>query len=405
MLRKIILTVGALSVSVLFSCSNGGGSVSTSEPAPVYGTAQLGNLAEASVEIYELTDNGSPVLKWTETTSSGETLDEIGKFNTHAGEMEDEKYYIIKITGGQDWDTDDNGLIDSLPTDNKGTIRLIASGKNIKSTENLKVTMISEIIYEKVAKYIKYDYSKENLAQKIDDAVEQVVEDTNGDGQVDIYDVITFDPVKHKPKLKGIYKREFVNIVSVIHSGKDAFSAVKASLNIGSLDIESYAVALSDFMTIACIASGTSGLQIVDISTPSSPTILSTLVPTTNGIYLVTLSPDGKIAYVTEGTTDKQLEIIDISNPNNPQILSSAPYDTPGSITYMKVSEINGKLYAFIADYDGGLQILNVSDPNNISTVGSLPSTDVSNTVGLTMSKNKDKLWECLLNCVNFTIA
>ena len=37
------------------------------------GTAQLGNLAGARVEIYQIEDNGSFTLKWTETTSTGDS--------------------------------------------------------------------------------------------------------------------------------------------------------------------------------------------------------------------------------------------------------------------------------------------------------------------------------------------
>jgi len=32
-------------------------------------------------------DDGTLTLLWTETTSSGQTLEEIGKFNTHANEL------------------------------------------------------------------------------------------------------------------------------------------------------------------------------------------------------------------------------------------------------------------------------------------------------------------------------
>jgi len=90
---------------------------SDSEPA------QLGNFANANVEIYKVENDGSLVLKWSETTSNGITLDEIGKFNTHSAELEDNSFYLYKVSGGEDWDANDDGVLDSSATPNSGTIR------------------------------------------------------------------------------------------------------------------------------------------------------------------------------------------------------------------------------------------------------------------------------------------
>jgi len=48
------------------------------------GLAQLGNLANAEVKIYKIEGNGTKTLKWSETTTDGKNLDDIGKFNNHA---------------------------------------------------------------------------------------------------------------------------------------------------------------------------------------------------------------------------------------------------------------------------------------------------------------------------------
>jgi hypothetical protein len=95
----------------------------------VYGIAQLGRLANAKVNIYRLTNDGAWQLLWEETTSSSDQLEEIGLFDSHQRELKDEKYYIYEVIGGEDWDTNDDNIIDNKPTQNKGTLRLIALGK------------------------------------------------------------------------------------------------------------------------------------------------------------------------------------------------------------------------------------------------------------------------------------
>jgi len=192
----------------------------TEPVAEVLGTAQLGNLADATVEIYKVEDDGSLTLLWTETTSSGQTLEEIGKFNTHANELEDDTLYLYKVIGGQDWDADDDGVMDDSPTENKGKIRLIAKGSDIKQAgEDLKVSFVSEIVYEKVAKYLKYNYDKATFEQKLAEVIQPVVDDINGDGVVNILDVALFDPVEHKDRLKGIYTYKKQEIIETIHDG------------------------------------------------------------------------------------------------------------------------------------------------------------------------------------------
>ncbi len=82
-----------------------------------------GYLAGATVHIYRL-DNGVKKLLFTEKTSSGETLQNIGNFKAHPGDLHPNSYYQFEISGGQNWDADDDGVKDSAPSTN--TNRYIA---------------------------------------------------------------------------------------------------------------------------------------------------------------------------------------------------------------------------------------------------------------------------------------
>ena len=137
------------------------------------GQALLGNLSGAKVNIYEIEENGSKQLKWTETTSNGEKLDEIGYFEAHKNELNQDRFYLYEIVGGRDWDSDDDGVKDSEFTKNSGTIRAVIKGSYIKDS-NITVNMFSELIYQQVKKYID-DFNATKLEISLNDNVKNIL--------------------------------------------------------------------------------------------------------------------------------------------------------------------------------------------------------------------------------------
>ncbi len=65
----------------------------------------------------------------------------------------------------------------------------------------------------------------------------------------------------------------------------------------------------------------------------------------------------GDYAYLATGETG--LEILDISDPENPEWIGT--YDTPGDSRYVKVVDD----IAYVCDLQGGLRIVDVSDPRH----------------------------------------
>jgi hypothetical protein len=117
----------------------------------------------------------------------------------------------------------------------------------------------------------------------------------------------------------------------------------------------------------------TNGLQIVDVSTPSSPTLVGSYSVTSP----TTVTVAGKYAYVVSSVDG--VIVFDISNPSNPTLVGNYS----GSVGANGIF-ISGK-YAYVAANGSGLQIVDI---NGIET----PSLYAGNiaTNGLTVTENAD---------------
>ena len=119
----------------------------------------------------------------------------------------------------------------------------------------------------------------------------------------------------------------------------------------------------------AFVANG--DLQIIDFSNLSNPRLLSSWVADTNGVAI-----SGSTAFVAGGYAG--LQIIDVSNLTSPRLLSSFPARTG----YTYGVAVSGST-AFIVNEYGGLQIIDVSNPSNPRLLSSFPTVDA---VGVAIS-------------------
>ena len=114
-------------------------------------------------------------------------------------------------------------------------------------------------------------------------------------------------------------------------------------------------------------------LEILDITTPSTPVLLGT----------AELSGVGRRVWV-DGTTlyaacwKGGLQIIDVSNPASPQILSTTRFDDATNEEVCETFDVEVRNnYAFVADQTAGLVILDVSTPASPTEVGRFDSFHV----------------------------
>ncbi|QEI41830.1 hypothetical protein BMF77_02431 [Dolichospermum sp. UHCC 0315A] len=133
----------------------------------------------------------------------------------------------------------------------------------------------------------------------------------------------------------------------------------------GNYDTSGYAWGVQVVGNYAYVADGYSGLQIIDISNPTTPTLKGNYY-TSGWAYGVQVV--GNYAYVANGYSG--LQIIDISNPTTPTLKGN--YDTSGSASGVQVV---GN-YAYVADGYSGLQIIDISNPSTPTLKGNYDTSD-----------------------------
>ena len=116
---------------------------------------------------------------------------------------------------------------------------------------------------------------------------------------------------------------------------------------------------------LALVADEASGLQIIDISMPASPTLVGTYDTPS---YALSVAVSGNLALVADG--DSGLLLIDIATPADPTLVGT--YNTPGWAYGVAVS---GNL-ALVADGSSGLQIINITTPASPSWDGTYNTPD-----------------------------
>ncbi len=193
----------------------GGSSTSNSIKQSVQGIAELGRIAGATVKIYEY-HNGVKTLKWTETTSgdANSPLNKMGIFDSHSVDMDINRIYIFEISGGKDWDVNDDGIKDA-PADaknNTGVLRLVTKGEWCYTCKGdaIKVTYASEMQARMLDKKIKNGTLKEG---DITDSVKKILPAGS-----DARDILLYEPTKDKGKLDEGLKLNVDAIINGIHN-------------------------------------------------------------------------------------------------------------------------------------------------------------------------------------------
>ena len=183
------------------------------EPS-LLGKAQLGVLSKATVKLYELNKEERKLLA-TELTTSGDSIESIGNFNLNLEKLEDDKFYLYEVEGGEDYDVEDDGVINETPTSNTGLFHLLVKGSHVKTLKTVQVTVLSEIIYQKLNSSLSLEVSEIEIKMQ-EFAQEIIQEDVNSDGFIGIEDILKFNPIFDKTKLQIDYQNKITKVIDDI---------------------------------------------------------------------------------------------------------------------------------------------------------------------------------------------
>lgn len=137
-------------------------------------------------------------------------------------------------------------------------------------------------------------------------------------------------------------------------------ASVEPPAVLGALPLAGNGVAASG--SYAFVTAGSAGLQVVDCTDPSAPTLLSN-VP----VPVWTIAASGARVYAAGNHI---VHVIDVTNPAAPSVLGSLPLAS--DVTDLAVEREHLFAALLSASWYGSLAILDVSDPTQPTLVGSL---------------------------------
>jgi hypothetical protein len=150
-----------------------------------------------------------------------------------------------------------------------------------------------------------------------------------------------------------------LHLSDIVADTLNTYQGVFAPTLVGNYDTSGYAISVQVVGNYAYVADRDSGLQIIDISNPTTPTLKGNY--DTSG-YAYGVQVVGNYAYVADDYSG--LQIIDISNPTTPTLKGN--YDTS---SFALGVQVVGN-YAYVADYYSGLQIIDISNPTTPTLKG-----------------------------------
>ena len=149
-------------------------------------------------------------------------------------------------------------------------------------------------------------------------------------------------------------------------------SSPAAPVLVGNIDTDGYAYGVAVAGDYAYVADGNAGLQVIDIRNPAAPLRVGGF--DTDG-YAYSVAVAGDYAYFADGSAG--LQVIDIRNPAAP--LRVGGFDTAGSARSVAVAGD----YAYVADSDAGLQVIDIRNPAAPLWVGGVDTDGYANSVAV----------------------
>ncbi len=116
--------------------------------------------------------------------------------------MDDDEWVVVEAAKGEDIDADGNYTPDATATTNLGTLHALAKASDWR-TKNLHVTPLTEIVWRYTENLVS-NVPADELEIRLTDLARNLIKtDIDGNGNIDWYDFLAFDPANpaHRDKL------------------------------------------------------------------------------------------------------------------------------------------------------------------------------------------------------------
>jgi hypothetical protein len=418
-----------LAVIFLFGCNSGSGGDTGKGGNYVTGQAVLGPLAGASVTVYEYPH--LEIALYSTTTSESEILSVAGLFFIPEDLFKDDPLYVIEVSGGNDIDADDDGIVNNIPTVNSGTLHLTATGSQLK-TGDFYVNILSDISYYKLRYLFLARYPQESIQDKMTAFAKILLkEDVNGDGDRDWNDILKWNPVTNKDSVQDHFPTESYMEAVRSNATYESRSSLLQERIVGTFRDEALSESDNPYYRNVAISegyafvTGPGGMRILDVADPTRPVLMGNFYEFGNEFYHdVLVSGDYayiySFSYVDTGTStisNSSIQIVDIGNPADParvgSIRNSVLRNISGNYLYthdipsrsLQIIDIGDPAapilistldtpgvdydvfvsgdYAYVADFDGGLQIVDITRPSQPEIVGAVKTTGKAMKIGV----------------------
>ena len=159
--------------------------------------------------------------------------------------------------------------------------------------------------------------------------------------------------------------------------GVNGFTQLK-----GANGVATFVIGTSTYAIVASALDN--GVQLVDVSDPSSPVAVGSATDGVNGFDRLDAAVDvatfviGTSTYaIVASWSDDGVQLIDVSDPSSPVAVGSATdgvngFDRLDGARGVTTFVIGTSTYAIVASYYNGVQLIDVSDPSNPVAVGSV---------------------------------
>lgn len=327
--------------------NGGGGGTDPNPPETVYtGQALLGPIVDADVAIYAIDALSTPHCT-VRTTAASNTLTQAGLINIPQSCIADDTLYIIVVSGGEDIDADNNGMIDDTPTPMLGTLHAIASKKQLTDTQ-WQVNALTEIAYQENKFALILGADANTISKNLNRSSTRLLrQDINGDGLLNSDDLLAWTPRQHLEYASypqtilqslntQLYRGEDLTNFSKMLSA-NAHNTFKSSLQNTQLTINGNSIIIApDIAQGSHFGQQNLPLEILDISDAQQTRLVSRIsLPDTlfgDNSNAVVASPavlrHGNLVYITAsarkiggtsvGAATSRSLVADISNPQSP---------------------------------------------------------------------------------------